>query len=83
MEIYCDQLTEIRRVRQIWINIGIKHAFSYISVRQIPRLVLKTSDEAVRQVPRLVFKTSAEAEGQGFQHIPRDLTNVKALKRCV
>ena len=32
----------------------------------------------VRQVPREVLKT--EAGGRGFQHLPRDLANVNALK---
>ena len=43
--------------------IGIKHGFSCINIRQVPREVLKT-----------------EAEGRGFQHLPRDLANVNALK---
>ena len=32
----------------------------------------------VRQVPWEVLKT--EAEGRGFQHLPRDLANVNAMK---
>ena len=44
-------------------NIGTKHGFSCINIRQVPREVLKT-----------------EAEGRGFQHLPRDLANVNALK---
>ena len=32
----------------------------------------------IRQVPWEVLKT--EAEGRGFQHLPRDLVNVNALK---
>ena len=44
-------------------NIGIKHGFSCINIRQVPWEVLKT-----------------EAEGRGFQHHPRDLANVNALK---
>ena len=44
-------------------NIGIKHGFSCINIRQVPWEVLKT-----------------EAEGRGFQHLPRDLANVNALK---
>ena len=44
-------------------NIGIKHGFSCINIRQVPREVLKT-----------------EAGGRGFQHLPRDLANVNALK---
>ena len=32
----------------------------------------------IRQVPWEVLKT--EAEGRGFQHLPRDLANVNALK---
>ena len=44
-------------------NIGIKHGFSSINIRQVPWEVLKT-----------------EAEGRGFQHLPRDLANVNALK---
>ena len=47
-------------------NIGIKHGFSYINIRQVPWEVLKT-----------------EAEGRGFQHLPRDLANVNALKNHV
>ena len=34
-----------------------------------------------RQVPWEVLKT--EAEGRGFQHLPRDLSNVNALKNHV
>ena len=34
-----------------------------------------------RQVPREVLKT--EARGLGFQHLPRDLANVNALKNHV
>ena len=47
-------------------NIGIKHGFSYINIRQVPWEVLKT-----------------EAEGHGFQHLPRDLAFVNALKNHV
>ena len=47
-------------------NIGIKHGFSCINIRQVPWEVLKT-----------------EAEGHGFQHLPRDLSNVNALKNHV
>ena len=47
-------------------NIGIKHGFSCINIRQVPWEVLKT-----------------EAEGRGFQHLPRDLVNVNALKNHV
>ena len=32
----------------------------------------------IRQVPWKMLKT--EAEGRGFQHLPRDLANVNALK---
>ena len=32
----------------------------------------------IHQVPREVLKT--EAGGRGFQHLPRDLANVNALK---
>ena len=35
----------------------------------------------IRQVPWEVLKT--EAEGHGFQHLPRDLANVNALKNHV
>ena len=35
----------------------------------------------IRQVPREVLKT--EAGGLGFQHFPRDLANVNALKNHV
>ena len=45
------------------VNIGIKHGFSCINIRQVPWEVLKT-----------------EAESRGFQHLPRDLANVNALK---
>ena len=48
------------------INVEIKHGFSCINIRQIPREVLKT-----------------EAGGRGFQHLPRDLANVNALKNHV
>ena len=44
-------------------DIGIKHGFSCINIRQVLREVLKT-----------------EAGGRGFQHPPRDLANVSALK---
>ena len=47
----------------LYVNIGIKHGFSCINIRQVPREVLKT-----------------EAGGRGFQHHPRDLANVNALK---
>ena len=47
-------------------NIGIKHGFSCINIRQVPWEVLKT-----------------EAEGRGFQHLPRNLANVNALKSHV
>ena len=47
-------------------NIGIKHGFSSINIRQVPWEVLKI-----------------EAEGRGFQHLPRDLANVNALKNHV
>ena len=50
----------------ITFNIGIKHDFSCINIRQVPWEVLKT-----------------EAEGRGFQHLPRDLANVNALKNYV
>ena len=46
--------------------IGIKHGFSCINIRQVPREVLKTV-----------------ARGRGFQHLPRDLANVNALKTHV
>ena len=35
----------------------------------------------MRHVPWEVLKT--EAEGRGFQHLPRDLANVNALKKHV
>ena len=35
----------------------------------------------IRQVPWEVLKT--EAGGRGFQHLPRDLENVNALKKHV
>ena len=35
----------------------------------------------IRQVPREVLKT--EGGGRGFQHLPRDLANVNALKNHV
>ena len=50
----------------IFYYIGIKHGFSCINIRQVPREVLKT-----------------EAGGLGFQHLPRDLVNVNALKNHV
>ena len=33
----------------------------------------------IRQIPREVLKT--EGGGRGFQHLPRDLANVDALKK--
>ena len=51
---------------ELCINIGIKHGFSCINIRQVPWEVLKT-----------------EAEGRGFQHLPRDLANINALKKHV
>ena len=48
------------------VNIGIKHGFSCINIRQVPWEVLKT-----------------EAGGCGFQHLPRDLANVNALKNHI
>ena len=45
-------------------NIGFKHGFSCINIRQVPWEVLKT-------------------EAEGFQHLPRDLANVNALKNHV
>ena len=60
--------------------------FQSINIRQVPREVLKTADPKnqsinIRQVPREVLKT--EAGGRGFQHLPRDLANVNALKNHV
>ena len=46
--------------------IGIRHGFSCINIRQVPREMLKS-----------------EAGGCGFQHIPRDLAYVNALKNLV
>ena len=46
--------------------IGIKHGFSCIDIRQVPREVLKT-----------------EVGDRGFQHLPRDLASVYALKNHV
>ena len=48
------------------LDIGIKHGFSCINIRQVPWEVLKT-----------------EAGGRGFQHLPRDLAIVNALKNHV
>ena len=64
-------------------NIGITHGFSCINIRQVPWEVFKTEAECIniRQVPWEVLKT--EAEGRGFQHLPRDLANVNALKNHV
>ena len=47
-------------------NIGIKHGFSCINIRQVLWEVLKT-----------------KAGGRSFQHFPRDLENVNALKNHV
>ena len=51
---------------KVYSNIGIKHGFSCINIRQVLWKVLKT-----------------EAEGRSFQHLPRDLANVNALKNHV
>ena len=48
------------------LNMGIKHGYPWINIRQFPREVMKT-----------------EAGGCGFQHLPRDLANVNALKNHV
>ena len=48
------------------INIGIKHGFPCINIRQVPWEVLKT-----------------EVEDRGFQHLPRHLANVNAMKNHV
>ena len=50
----------------LFYNIGIKHVFSCINIRQVPWEVLKT-----------------ETGGRGFQHLPKDLVNVNALKNRV
>ena len=58
--------------------------FQCINIRQVPWEVLKTAAIScinIRQVPWEVLKT--EAEGRGFQHLPRDLANVNALKNHV
>ena len=60
----CHMLKILLRVLSA--NIGIKHGFSCINIRQVPWEVLKT-----------------EAGGRGFQHLPRDLANVNALKNHV
>ena len=59
-------LTRLQTVEKIYFIIGIKHVFSCINIRQVPREVLKT-----------------EAGCRGFQHLPRDLANVNALKSHV
>ena len=46
--------------------IAIKHVFSCINIRMVPREVLQT-----------------KARGRGFQHLPRELANVNALKNHV
>ena len=51
----------------IYYNVAIKHGFSCINIRQLPWEVLKTK----------------AAKGLGFQHLPRDLANVNALKKHV
>ena len=63
----CSKNININCMKRIFcLNIGIKHGFSCINIRQVSREVLKT-----------------EARGCGFQHLPRDLVNVKALKNHV
>ena len=54
----------ISRSAKLGDNIGIKHGFLCINIRQVPWEVLKT-------------------EAEGFQHLPRDLANVNALKNHV
>ena len=67
---FCMENMPIRQLNILLINqyfnIGIKHGFSYINIRQVPWEVLKT-----------------ETKGRGFQHLPRDLVNVNALKNHV
>ena len=53
-------------IRALAVHTGIKHGFSCINIRQVPREVLKS-----------------ETGGRGFQHLPRDLANVNALKKHV
>ena len=55
----------------------LKHVFSYINIRQVPRKMLETET----QVPRKMLKT--ETGGRGFQHLSMDLANVNALKTHV
>ena len=51
--------------------------------RNVHNIVIKHGFSCIniRQVPWEVLKT--EAEGRGFQHLPRDLANVNALKNHV
>ena len=53
-------------LEHLYYNIGIKHGFSCINIRQVLWEVLKT-----------------EAGGRGFQHLPRNMANVNALKNHV
>ena len=67
----------------VYFTIGIKHGFSCINIRQVPWEVLKHGFQCIniRQVPWEVLKTAAF--GLGFQHLPRDLAIVNALKNHV
>ena len=61
-----NEKRQAQQAHRVSLNIGIKHGFSCINIRQVPWEELKT-----------------KAEGLGFQHLPRDLANVNALKNHV
>ena len=60
---------------QCWFNVDVVAATFYIGIKHGFWCM------NIRQVPWEVFKT--ETKGRGFQHLPRDLANVNALKNHV
>ena len=74
-------ITSLLAVPKRFNNIGIKHGFLCITIRQVPWEKLKTEAGSIniRQVPWEMLKT--KTGGRGFQQLPRDLVNVNALKK--
>ena len=70
----------------MWIRLYQKSKRKVQEGKSIPKLLIIGIKHGfscinIRQVPWEVLKT--EAEGRGFQHLPRDLANVNALKNPV
>ena len=65
---FVSQFTGVQLVVFFCRSISYRDKHSFLSIN-------------IRQVPWEVLKT--EAEGRGFQHLPRNLANVNALKKHV